>query len=303
MDPLSEMLALLKPRSYITAGFDAGGSWGLVLDDLAGRIKCYAVIRGQCWLSVDHLDSPVQLKAGDCFVLPSGRQAFIASDLDAERKRASEMLDPNRNGGVVVYNGGGDVFLAGSRFEVKGHHAESMLQSLPPLIRVEASGDRDKLRLYIDLMMDELKEGRPGAFQIAQNLSHMILAQALRLFLEGSQDGAVGWFAALSDPRLKKSISAMHSNPSHGWRLDELADIAGMSRTSFAQHFRERVGETPISYLARWRMMSASARLAEGRETISEISTSLGYASEHAFNTAFKRIMGQPPRQYARTAR
>ena len=49
MDPLSDLLSLLKPRSYITAGFDAGGEWALSLDDLAGRIKCYAVIRGACW--------------------------------------------------------------------------------------------------------------------------------------------------------------------------------------------------------------------------------------------------------------
>ncbi|WP_234811061.1 cupin domain-containing protein [Xaviernesmea oryzae] len=38
--PLSDLLSLLKPRSYITADFDAGGEWALSLDDLAGRIKC-----------------------------------------------------------------------------------------------------------------------------------------------------------------------------------------------------------------------------------------------------------------------
>ena len=77
MDPLSDILSLLKPRSYITAGFDAGGSWALTLDDLAGRVKCYAIIKGVCWLSMEDV-TPVKLETGDCFVLPSGRLALIA---------------------------------------------------------------------------------------------------------------------------------------------------------------------------------------------------------------------------------
>lgn len=299
MDPLSEMLALLKPKSYITAGFDAGGSWALALDDLEGRIKCYVVVRGECWLSVDGVDQPVQLGEGDCFILPTGCQAVIASDLSAEPRRSSETLDPNRSGEVVTYNGGGDVFLVGSRFEVEGRHAGTMLQALPRLIRVKALGDSTKLRLYIELMMEELREARPGAFQVAQNLSHMMLAHALRAFLENLPEGEVGWFVALADPRLRRSIEAMHAHPSHPWTLGELASLAGMSRTSFAQHFRERVGETAISYLIRWRMMTAAARLTQGNETISNVSLSLGYASEHAFSTAFKRVIGQSPRRYA----
>src|SRR4051794_7389857 len=113
MDPLSEVLSLLKPRSYITAGFDAGGAWALTLDDLAGRIKCYAVTKGTCWLSMQGVEAPVQLRAGDCFVLPSGRLVSIGSDLGVEPKLASEVLDPNRSGEVITYNGGGDVFLVG----------------------------------------------------------------------------------------------------------------------------------------------------------------------------------------------
>lgn len=300
MDPLSELLALLQPRSYITAGFDAGGSWALVLDDLAGRIKCYAVMKGECWLSIEKIAAPIRLKAGDCFVLPTGCRALIASDLGAEPKLASETLDPNRSGEVVTYNGGGDVFLVGSRFEVEGRHAEVMLQTLPPLIRVEASNDRAKLRLYIDLMMDELRGGRPGAFQMAQNLSHMMLAQTLRLYIEGLPEGEVGWLAALADPKLGPCLKAMHSAPAHSWTVEELARIAGMSRTSFAQQFRDRVGETPISYLTRWRMMSAAAKLVRGQDTITQISMSLGYSSDQAFNTAFKRVTGQSPRLYAR---
>ncbi|MGQ9365057.1 AraC family transcriptional regulator [Azospirillum sp. ST 5-10] len=303
MDPLSEVLALLKPRSYITAGFDAGGAWALTLDDLAGRIKCYAVIRGTCWLSLDGDDVPVRLDEGDCFVLPSGRSVRIASDLTVRAQRASEVLAPNRSGEIVVFNGGGDVFLVGSRFEVNGRHAEVLLRTLPPLIRVETSGDQAKLRWSIALMMEELREAQPGSSLVAQHLSHMMLVQALRLHLAQRPADEVGWFAALADPHMSAAIAAMHEDPSFAWTLPELARRAGMSRSTFAQRFRDKVGETPIGYLTRWRMMLAGERLIHGGDTIARVAMSLGYTSEHAFNTAFRRTMGCSPRRYARDRR
>jgi AraC-like DNA-binding protein len=73
-----------------------------------------------------------------------------------------------------------------------------------------------------------------------------------------------------------------------------------MSRSTFADRFRARVGETPIAYLTRWRMMLAAGKLVHGGDTLARIAGSLGYESEHAFNTAFKRVMGISPRRYAR---
>ena len=84
----------------------------------------------------------IKVSAGDCFVLPSGRSVHIASDLQTKPTPASEVLDPNRNGEVVTYNGGGDVLLVGSRFEIDGSHAEFMLKDLPPIIRVDTSSDK-----------------------------------------------------------------------------------------------------------------------------------------------------------------
>lgn len=301
MDPLSQVLALLKPQSYITGGFDAGGSWALSLDDLAGRIKCYAVIRGRCWICLAE-EAPVQVAAGDCFVLPSGRPVTIAGDLSAEPRRASEVLDPNRSGEVVVWNGGGDVYLVGSRFELRGRHAEALLRTLPALIRVETADDRARLRYSIELMMEELRTGQPGSHLVAQQLSHMMLVQALRLYLLQSPDGTAGWFTALADPQMGAVLRAMHRDPARPWTLQALAGEAGMSRTVFAQRFRDRVGETPLGYLTRWRMTLAGESLIKGQDTLARIAELAGYGSEHAFSTAFRRVIGCSPRQYARQA-
>ena len=81
VDPLSDVLALLKPRGSVSAGFEAGGDWAVRFADQQGRIKCYAVTRGECWLSVEGTPGAAHIRAGDCFVLPRGRTFRIGSDL------------------------------------------------------------------------------------------------------------------------------------------------------------------------------------------------------------------------------
>lgn len=95
-------------------------------------------------------------------------------------------------------------------------------------------------------------------------------------------------------------LNAMHADPPHSWTLQELAERAGMSRSSYALKFKETVGRSPLDYLINWRMLLAGARLETANEPISVIAPSLGYESEAAFSTAFKRVMGHSPPQYAR---
>lgn len=302
VDPLSDVLSLLKTRTYLTAGFDAGGDWAVRFDDQAGRIKCYAVISGSCLLSVAGVPDPVQLAAGDCFVLPSGRPFRLGSDLQTEAVPAEEVFARPRVNGVAVHNGGGELYLAGSRFEVDSPHAEQLLATLPPIIHLRGAGEQAAWRWSLDRLREEVQGGRPGGSLMAQHLAHMMLVQALRLYLAEQPGTSVGWFFALADPQLARAICAMHADPARRWTLAELASLAGMSRSVFAARFRDRVGETPLAYLTRWRMMLAADRLATTRDTLVNTARALGYTSENAFNTAFRRVMGTSPRRYARAA-
>jgi len=300
MDPLSDVLSLLKPLSYVSAGFDAGGDWSIQFADQHAFIKCYAVISGACWLSVADVPDAVRLTAGDCFVLPSGRPFRLASDLTLTPVDAGPIFSPARYGGVVTYNRGGDFFLVGSRFAVSGAHAGMLLGMLPPIVHIRRESDQAALRWSVERMMQELREQQPGGFLVAQHLAHMMLVQALRLHLAEGVRGGVGWFFALADKQMAAAIGAMHEDPAHRWTLPELAARAGMSRSSFALKFKATVGASPLDYLTRWRMLLAGDRLTNSGDPISVIALSLGYASESAFSTAFKRVMGCSPRQYSR---
>jgi AraC-like DNA-binding protein len=300
MDPLSDVLSLLKPRSHISSGFDAGGDWLIQFSDLHERIKCYAVVSGGCWLSVDDVADPVRLQAGDCFVLPSGRPFRLGSDMGLTPVDAGTIFPPARAGGVVTVNGGGDFFLVGSRFTVSGQYAHTLLRTLPPIVHIKEESDQAALRWAVERMMLELREPQPGGFLIAQHLAHMMLLQALRLHLADGVGNQVGWFSALADKQMCAAITAMHAEPAYRWTLQELAERAAMSRSAFAMKFKATVGETPMDYLTRWRMTLAADRLENSSDPVSAIAFSLGYESESSFSAAFKRIMGCSPRQYGR---
>lgn len=303
MDPLSDVLSLLKPHAYVSSGFDAGGDWAVQFGDQHTLIKCYAVVSGGCWLDVEGASKPVRLEAGDCFVLPSGRPFRMGSDLGLPATPAGDIFPPARAGGVVTLNGGGGLFLVGSRFGVSGNHADMLLGLLPLIVHIEGRSEQAALRWAVEQMMMELRERQAGNSLVLQHLAHLMLVQALRVHLEAGAGAGVGWFAALADKQLGAAIRAIHANPAHGWTLQELGERAGMSRSTFALRFRESLGEAPMQYVARWRMLLACDRLQNTGDPVGMIALALGYKSESAFSTAFKRVMGCSPRHYERNAR
>lgn len=300
MDPLSDVLSLLKPRSYVSSGFDAGGDWSIQFCNQQNRMKCYAVISGECWLLVEDLDEPVRLRAGECFALPSGRNFRLASDIALPAVDSSDVFPPPSPGGVVTINSGGDVYLVGSRFGVSGRISASLLRMLPPIVHIRRESEQSAVIWSVERMRQELREQRPGNSLIAQHLAHMMLVQALRLHLEDGSNDGVGWFFALADKQLSAALAAIHADPAHRWTLQTLAERAGMSRSSFALKFKATVGETAMDYVSRWRMMLAGDRFETTSASVSAVALSLGYESESAFSTAFKRVMGCTPRQYKR---
>jgi AraC-like DNA-binding protein len=299
MDPLSDVLSLLKPRSYMCVGVDAGGEWSIQYPQSEG-IKCYALVSGECWLAVEGVPDAVRLKTGECLLLPSGRPFRLASDLGLTPVDVRTIFPAALNGGIASLNGGGDCFGVGGHFAFTGKHADILLGVLPPIVHIRKELDKAAMRWSLERMRQELREPQPGGFLVAEHLAQMILVQALRLHLAEGLRGGVGWLFALADKQMSAAINSMHGDPAHRWTLQELGKSAGMSRSTFALKFKQTVGASPIEYLARWRMLLAGDRLTNSSDPISIIALSLGYESESAFSTAFKRVMGCSPRRYSR---
>jgi AraC-like DNA-binding protein len=298
MDPLSEVLSLLKPRSYTAGGLDLGGEWSVRWGSYDG-IKCYALVSGQCWLAMEGVADPVLVTAGDCFLLASGRPFRLASDLSLPSVQAPSGFQVSPNGTVASYNGGGTCYGLGGHFALDGD-ASILLGVLPPIVHLSAESDRAAMRWSLERMMYELRDPQPGGSLVAQQLAYMMLVQALRLHLAKGANGQVGWLFALADPHISKAVTCIHSHPGHRWTLQELAEHAGISRSGFALRFKQVVGLSPMDYLTRWRLLIAGDRLANSADSLAAIAASVGYDSESAFSVAFKRVMGVSPRQFSR---
>ncbi|WP_131196625.1 AraC family transcriptional regulator [Lichenihabitans psoromatis] len=302
MDPLSDILALLKPRSFMSRALDAGGRWSFQVPRGEG-LKCYALLSGQCWFELEGAAEPLWLTAGDCLLLPRPLWFRFASDLTMQPVDVMAVFPQVQAGGVASINGGGECFGVGGYFEFAGNHADLLLGALPPIVHIKKEDDKAALRWCLDRIRQELREPQPGGALIAEHLVHMLLLQALRLHIAEGSSGGVGWLFALADHQISAAISAMHREPARRWTLQALAAVAGMSRSSFALRFKTMVGVSSMDYLTRWRMLLAGDRLSTSRDSISVIAPALGYESESAFSTAFKRVMGCPPRHYGRRGR
>lgn len=300
MDPLSEVLALLKPQSLSSGGFIVPGDLAIYFPKHQG-IKCYAMLAGECWLVVEGVAEPVRLEAGDCFVLPRGLPFRLTTDLSLEPVHYALAWDRVRKVNDAPEIPEGVRYIAGGFFGFTGSHAEMLLHSLPPIVHIRREPDKIAMRWSLERLREELRDPQPGGSLIAQQLAYMMLIQALRLYLADATTAGPGWLSALSDRYMSIAITSIHSDPGYPWTLQSLAERVGMSRSVFALRFRKTVGATPMEYLTRWRMLLAADRLKNSDEGLSAIAHSLGYKSESAFGKAFRRVTGCSPRQYTRS--
>ena len=124
-------------------------------------------------------------------------------------------------------------------------------------------------------------------------LAEVLIVRLLRNEIErGATEASL--LAALADKRISRCVVAIHEEPQKEWRNEELATIAGLSLSRFAELFRSKLNETPQAYLRRWRMILARQDIARG-DRIKAISLRYGYGSSEAFAKAFHRHFGRNP--------
>jgi AraC-like DNA-binding protein len=293
VDPLSDVLSLLKLQTYVAGGFPVGEATRLEFPRHQG-LKCYALVSGACWLAVEGVAEAVLMEAGDCVVLPRGRPFCLATDL------SSPGVNFNPDMAVRTSESTAGCFVLGGHFLMTGNHGDMLLDALPSIAHIRTESNKAAMRWSLECLRDELGSPQPGGSLVAQQLAYIMLVQALRLHLQEEAARGVGWLFALADPRLRTAMTCIHDEPEHPWTIQELAERAGMSRTVFAQRFKQRVGSTSMEYLTRWRMLLAGDRLKASDDPVSRIAWSVGYETESAFGKAFKRVLGCSPREHRR---
>ena len=167
---------------------------------------------------------------------------------------------------------------------------------------VVPQGSGTWLGTTLKFTINEAKAARPGNAAMLGRLTELMFVEILREYMQRLPASEGGWLAGLNDAHVGKALRLLHADPVRNWTVDELAREAAVSRSVLAQRFTELVGETPMRYLANWRMQLAKQMMREGTRNIQEVATRVGYESEAAFNRAFKRATGSPPAAWRKGA-
>ncbi len=289
MDVLSDVLAVQRtgrPRSLLL-GWDA--PWAQEFAEVPGAMGFQVILRGSPWLLPPGAAAPVRLDAGDVVFRPHGRAHALAGTPDAVPAPCTDEPGPPPRGREVIT-------LCGA-YEIDPAQVHPLVHDLPELIRLTPT---DELRAAVGLLTAELERPRLGTDAVVPALLEMLLLYLLRRWYAEQPAAPTGWAAALRDPVTAVALHAMHNDPARPWTVASLAAHAGLSRAPFARRFSTLVGRPPLSYLTWWRMTVAARLLRDSDATVATVAHRVGYTSEFAFATAFRRRHGSAPGRYRR---
>jgi AraC-like DNA-binding protein len=295
VDPLAEIITLLRPRTVFSKGISGAGRWGVRYSDFGQPSFC-AVLEGRCLLAVDGHDA-VTLEAGD-FVFLAATPGFSLSGFEpVTPERVDPKVTPAPTGEVRHGTRGGrpDVRLLGGYFVFDSPDTALLVTLLPALVHVSGV---ERLSVLVRLVAEETSARRSGRDLVLTRLVEVLLIEALRS--TPGDDAPPGLLRGLADARLAAAIRHMHGNPSRSWTVDQLAKKVALSRSAFFERFTRTVGQRPMEYLLAWRMAIAKDLIRHHDLGLAEVAERVGYGSASAFSTAFSRHVGQPPSRYAR---
>jgi AraC-like DNA-binding protein len=297
---------------------------------LAPEAECIAMFHilaeGEpCWVAIEG-QAPIKIAPGDLIIFPQGDQHVMASDL----ARTPLPLEPSLRGlsrtlagappGALAhmeYGGGGPATNLVCGYLHCDQRFNPLLGAMPQVVcvrikdgaaLVRATGIDTELRQLamppetanwlestLRHMVSEARGAAGTGAPMLARLAELIFAEVMRRYVEHLPAGQSGWLAGLSDPQIARVLKLIHAEPKRAWTVAALGKEAGISRSALAERFASLIGESPMRYLAGWRMQLAKRLLRESGQSIAMIAAEVGYESEAAFNRAFRRLVGRPP--------
>ena len=329
-DPLSVGLRELHLTGVVVyCQTELGPDAGVDMPAIDGSLVLHLVTEGEVLIQGD--DGRVaRLRRGDLALLPRARRHQLLAHEDARadplfglhREHPHERIEILRHGLAVDADPGratgpagaadsepGDGRRAGALvcavFQLGDLLARRLAAALPAIIVLpaQAMGPPDRRAWLIEWLATELREAGPGSHAVVARIAELLLMEALRTWLNTAPEAREGWLGALADRPIGEALRRLHEQPGQAWTLERLAREVGLSRTVFAERFRQRVGQPMMRYLTDWRMQMAQSRLETEDIRLATLADDLGYESEASFSRAFKRWSGRPPGEIARQAR
>ena len=305
MDPLSATLGGLRFSSAVYCRLHGGSPWGLSVPRVSGA-SFHILLAGRC--SVSSAVGDFELEAGDIALVISGAAQVLGDGSPSEPTPLQDLVERmDETTGVEASLGPPPVrtdIICGA-FDFDRRLFDPMLRFLPDVLRLRPGDYRQGLlRSVLTGVEAELDAPRSATQLVLSRLGDILFVEMIRTAVERgkiSPDRA-SWVRALRVPEVLRVLESIHDDVGRKWSVNELAALAGHSRSAFTSRFREVVGMSAQEYLTHWRMIHAATMLRETAESLPAIAGAVGYASEAAFSKAFKATVGVPPGRYRSAA-
>ena len=268
------------------------------------------ILRGSCYLQVAK-EPLLPLVGGDFVLLPSLQPYSLRSEPKRPLRPIERFVTEEefRRTRVFNFEGGENppVSVIVGCFTFEMPERKLLIKHLAPVISLRASDQSASpwFQSTLHFIAAETSADLPGAPAIVDRLAEVLFIQAMRACIQATYPpGNPNWLRALSDKQIGEALKLMHAEPSRTWTVVELARSVAMSRSAFAERFKELVGETPLDHLTQWRMVRAAGIMLSAKtKRFAEIASAVGYDSESSFGKAFRRGMGVSGGQYRREKR
>lgn len=195
-----------------------------------------------------------------------------------------------------VGNGDNGIIVACSEIAVGYRGIDSLFNYLDaPLI--QHLNDTDEIKLALDQILRELSAPRLGSRSLARALMQQCMIHILR-HTSTSEPSKIQWLTAAHDIRLWRTFTAILDHPEKPHTLENLAELAQMSRSSFADHFKQCFGRGAIDLLRLARLHLGARLLISSDHSIKNITREVGYASRSHFSREFRLQFQLSPIEY-----
>jgi AraC-like DNA-binding protein len=268
--------------------------WGVSVPASAD-LGLLVVVRGRMAFEIEGGEGArLELATGDVVAMPNG-DAFTLRDQPGTPVLPITEVVPCSDPQVSVPGAQTEFIIL--RCELTGGCTNPVRAGLPRVLHLPGGDGAASRWLEPTVRLLALEGGAPptGRTMVLDRLAEVILVHMIRAWLDRQSPDCGGWLRAMADPQLARALGAFHAEPGRSWTIETLATSAGMSRSAFAARFKALTGETPLDYLTEWRMQQARSLIEAGEMPLKQIVRSLGYASDAAFRTAFKRRVGRTP--------
>lgn len=302
-DVLSDILDTVVLKAVLYFRTDCHSPFSIAVPSYKHAARFHILVQGGCHVRLAEGKS-IQLSRGDMVLIPYGSAHFLANPADAPGTPLADLIAQSGftgQGPFVVGSGPADEScqMICGHFTFADGADHPLLRAVPEILHIKAadSAKRPMLDDITRLIARRMFEDKPGVNAVVSRLSEVLFIEILRAGIEQAPDIS-RLMSSVSDPQIGRALSLIHGEIASPWTVDSLAQAIGMSRSRFAERFRELVGTGPMNYVADWRLQRALRLLSETDLTIKAIAAQIGYQSAGAFARAFKEKFESSPAEY-----